>query len=261
MQDSARAVVVSSARPPLGANRKFGGKAWFAAALWLGAAATSAGALPALAQTGNMMKCIVHPSPEEGRLATCTGRVSHQHPEWNFVLRGRVPNIVTSIEVYQRGQETPKQVLSGFELRPNLLRGDGVHPGRVDFVMQDMNFDRLYDIRLAMGPPGEDGTAYRYFVFDREAEEFVPTAALDAVKSPVFNPRRRLVLGAFKDERGRTGQIAFKWRDGKLEPVGAIANERTDDGRCIATHYVMRDGQFEKLRESECRPGAEPGVE
>ena len=234
---------------------------WLAAAVLFGAAASAAGALPAQGQTGNQFKCIVHHSPEEGRLASCAGRVSHQHPEWTFVLRGREPNVVTSIEIHQRGQETPKQVLTGFELRPNLVRGDGVHPGRVDFVLQDVNFDRLLDLRLAMGPPEGDGTAYRWFRFDREAEEFVPTDALDAVKSPVFNPRRRLVLGSFKDERGRTGQIAFKWRDGKLEPVGAIAHERTDDGRCIATHYVMRDGQFEKLRESECRPGAEPGVE
>ena len=233
---------------------------WLAAASLL-AAASAAGALPARAETGNLFKCIVHHSPEEGRLATCTGRVSHQHPEWSFVLRGRVPNVVTSIEVHQRGQETPKQTLSGFELRPNLVRGDGVQPGRVDFVLQDVNFDRFNDLRLAMGPPDGDGTAYRWFVFDREAEEFVPTDALDAVKSPVFNSRRRLVLGSFKDERGRTGQIAFKWREGKLEPVGAIAHERTDDGRCIATHYIMRDGQFEKMRESECKAGAEPGEE
>lgn len=234
---------------------------WLAAASLLAAAASAAGALPAQAQTGNQFKCIVHHSPEEGRLATCTGRVSHQHPEWNFVLRGRTPNVVTSIEIHQRGQETPKQILSGFELRPSLVRGDGVHPGRVEFVLQDVNFDRFLDLRLAVGPPEGDGTAYRWFLFDRDAGEFVATDLLDAVKSPVFNARRRLVLGTFKDERGRTGQIAFKWRDGKLEPSGAVAHERTDDGRCIATHYVMRDGQFEKLRESECRPGAEPDVE
>jgi len=33
----------------------------------------------------------------------------------------------------------------------------------------------------------------------------------------------------------------------------AIAQERTEDGRCIASHYVHREGKFEKTRETECR--------
>jgi hypothetical protein len=227
----------------------------------LAAAVLLIAAPPAAAQTGNRLDCIVHHSPEEGRLATCTGRVSHQHREWSFVLRGRPPNLVTAIEIYQRGQETPLQTLAGFELRPDLVRGDGVRPGRVDFVLQDVNFDRVDDLRLAVGPAEGDGVAYRWFLFDREAGAFVPTDALDAIRSPLFNPRRRLVLGAFKDERGRSGRISFKWRDGRLEPVGAIARERTEDGRCIAAHYVMRDGKLEKRAESECRPGGDDAEE
>jgi hypothetical protein len=231
----------------------------------LAAAALAAGALgaaPALAETAsNLLKCVVHHSPDDGRLATCTGRVTTRHPQWSFVLRGRPPNIVTGIEIYQSGQEAPRQVLSGFELKPNLVRGDGVNPGRVDFVLQDVNFDRVADLRLARGPAEGDGVAYRWYLFDKDADEFVPTDALDALRSPVFNPRRRLVLGAFKDERGRTGLVAFKWREGKLEPISAIANERTDDGRCIASHYVMRDGEFVKRRETECRAGAEPDAD
>jgi hypothetical protein len=152
-------------------------------------------------------------------------------------------------------------VLEGFELRPALVRGDGREPGRVDFVLQDVNFDRHDDLRLAIGPPSGDGTAYRWFLFDRATDAFVPTDALDALKSPVFNARRRLATGAFKDERGRTGRVSFKWRDGRLEPVGAIARERTRDGRCIASHYVMREGKFAKLRESECSAGAEADAE
>jgi hypothetical protein len=232
---------------------------WAAASL---VAALALGTATAAAQTAsNHLACVVDHSPENGRLATCTGRVSSRYPEWTFVLRGRPPNLVTRIEIYQRGQEAPRQVLSGFELKPNLVRGDGVNPGRVDFVLQDVNFDRLTDLRLAVGPAEGDGVAYRWFLFDRDTEEFVATDALDAIRNPVFNPRRRLVLGAFKDERGRSGLIAFKWREGKLEPISAIARERTQDGRCIATHYVLRDGQFEKRRETECRPGAEPEVE
>jgi hypothetical protein len=43
--------------------------------------------------------------------------------------------------------------------------------------------------------------------------------------------------------------------------VGALAEERTEDGRCLAAHYIVRDGKFEKIRESECRPGAVPSGE
>ena len=219
-------------------------------------------ALPAHAQSGNLLRCLVHQSPEAGRLATCTGRVSPKQTEWTFVLAGRAPNVVTRIEIYQIGRDGPRQVIEGFELRPTLVRGDGGRdPGRVDFVLQDVNFDRSADLRIATGPAGEDGVAYRWFLFDPDAEAFALTGLLDAIKSPVVNATRKLVLGAFKDERGRAGRVSFKWRDGKLEPVGALAEERTEDGRCLASHYVVRDGKFEKIRESECRPGREPASE
>lgn len=223
----------------------------------LAAAALIAAALPARAETGNRFACIVHHAPEAGRLATCTGQASTRHGAWTFVLRGRAPNIVTRIEIYEPGRDTPRQVIDGFELRPPLVRGDGREPGRVAFILQDVNFDRHNDLRLAIGPPAAEGTAYRWFLFDPAAGAYVPTTALDALRDPVFNPRRKLVQGAFKDERGRTGRIAFKWRAGKLEPVGAVAHERSEDGRCIASHYTVREGKFAKLRESECRAGGE----
>jgi hypothetical protein len=221
---------------------------------------------PAHAQSGgNLLRCLVPQSPDGGRLATCTGRVSTGQTEWTFVLVGRIPNIVTRIEIYQAGRDEPRQVLEGFELRPNLAPGDGGRdPGRVDFALQDVNFDRSADLRIAMGPAGDEGVPYRWFLFDPDAGDggaFAPTDLLDAVKSPIINASRKLILGAFKDERGRTGRISFKWRNGRLEPAGALAEERTDDGRCIASHYVVRDGKFEKLRESECRPGREPDSE
>jgi hypothetical protein len=228
-----------------------------AASLALGLAAG-----PAHAQSGNLLRCLVHPSPEGGRLATCTGRANPRYGEWTFVLMGRVPNIVTRIEIHEPGSDRPRQVLEGFELRPGLARGDGARdPGRVDFVLQDVNFDRSADLRIAIGPADAEGIAYRWFLFDRDGEHFAPTDLLDAIKSPVVNAKRRLVLGAFTDERGRKGRVSFRWRDGKLEPVAAVAQERTEEGRCLASHYVVRDGKFEKIRESACRPGAEPESE
>ncbi|MCW5773864.1 MAG: hypothetical protein KIT16_19640 [Rhodospirillaceae bacterium] len=220
-----------------------------AALLLLGAAGLAG---TARAETGNLLSCTVHDSPEAGRLATCTGRIAPGRPEWRYVLRGRVPNIVTRIEIYESGRETPRQVLDGFELRPRLARGDTRDPGRADFVLQDANFDRFADLRIAIGPPDTEGTAYRWFLFDRESGKFAPTDLLDRLRDPKFNARRRLVLGAFRDERGRTGRIAFKWRDGKLEPVGASARAVDEYGRCTISHYIVRDGKFEKRRETAC---------
>ena len=213
------------------------------------------------AQSTNHLACVVHDAPEEGRLVTCTGRVSPRLPEWRFELRGHPPNIVNRIEIYETGRETPRQVLDGFDLRPRLVARDGASNGQADFILQDVNFDRLNDLRIAVGPPDADGTAYRWFLFDKEANEFVSTDALDALRDPIFNTGRKLVMGAFKDDRGRTGRIVYKWREGALEPVGALARERTDDGRCIASHYVMRDGKFEKRNETECRPSDEPAAD
>jgi hypothetical protein len=222
------------------------------AALWLAA--------PAAAETGNWMRCVVHHEPEEGRLATCTGRVSPRHPPWTFVLRGEPPNHVAQIEIYETGRETPRQVLANLNLRPPLVQGNGIVPGRVAFVLQDVNFDRLSDLRLAIGPPDADGTAFRWFLFDTDKGEFVATDTLDILRDPIVTPRRRLIQGAFRDERGRSGHIAFKWQGSELVPVGAIAREQSD-GRCIAIHYVVRDGKFERRRETECRASESIEVE
>ncbi|MFO0989897.1 MAG: hypothetical protein U1F37_21510 [Alphaproteobacteria bacterium] len=217
---------------------------------------------PAFAQSGgNLLRCVVHDAPQAGRLATCTGRVGPKQPQWTFVLVGHAPNIVTRIEILEVGRDGPRQVIDGLDLRPALVPGDGRDPGRVDFVLQDVNFDRSADLRIAVAPGGEDGVAYRWFLFDGDSGQFAPTDLLDQIRNPVVNATRKLILGAFKDERGRTGRVSFKWRDGKLEPVGALAQERTEDGRCLASHYVVRDGKFEKIRESECRPGAAPDGE
>jgi len=224
----------------------------------LGAAALlAAGTGGAAAQSGNLLACIVHQAVDDGRLATCTGRASTRHAEWRFVLRGRAPNIVTRIEIYETARDAPRQVIEGLELRPNLVQGDGLSAGRVDFVLQDVNFDRSNDLRIAIGPPEGDGTAYRWFLFDADAGAFVPTDLLDALRDPVFNAKRKLVSAAFKDERGRTGRVSYKWREGKLDPVGAYAMERQEDGRCTVSHYVMRDGAFAKRNETECRRGGE----
>lgn len=225
------------------------------AALGLATALLAAGA--AAAQSGNLLVCVVHPSVDDGRIATCTGRVTPKLGEWRFVLRGRAPNIVTRIEIYESNRETPRQVIEGFEARPGLVRGDGIAGGRVDFVLQDVNFDRGADLRIAVGPPDGDGTAYRWFLVDAETGAFAPTDVLDALRDPAFNAKRRIVSSAFKDDRGRTGRVVYKWRDGKLEPVGAYAQERSEDGRCTVTHYVLREGSFAKRAETECRAGTE----
>jgi hypothetical protein len=142
-------------------------------------------AVPAQAQiAGNQLRCVVHDSPEAGRLATCTGRVSQKQTEWTFVLVGHAPNIVTRIEIYQIGRDAPRQVIGGLDLRPALVRGDGREPGRVDFVLQDVNFDRSADLRIAVSPGGEDGVAYRWFLFDADAEQFAPTACSTRSAAP-----------------------------------------------------------------------------
>ena len=227
----------------------------------LAAAALMASALPAHAESGNALRCIVHATPEAGRLATCTASVGPGKREWTFLLIGREPNTITRIEIVELGADKPRQVIDGLELRPRLVRGTAVSDGRIDVVLQDVNFDRYADLRIAIGPADEDGVAYRWFLFNKDADAFVPTDALDRLRSPMINARRRLVQSAFKDERGRTGRLAFKWRDGKLEPVGAIALERTEDGRCIASHSVVREGTLEKTHEIECRPGEAPEAE
>ncbi len=215
------------------------------------------GALPLAAENRERLDCRVHETPQQGRLATCTGRVSPKHPAWTWVLIGTPPDRVTRIEIYEPNQPEPRQVLEGFEARPPLRPNWGPDKGHIAFVLQDVNFDRMPDLRLATGDRDETGFGYRWWLFDKESETFVASDALGKLRSPTINNKKRLLIAAAKDERGRTARIVYRWKDGVLTPVGAQAYERTEDGRCIRSHYTVKDGKFEKLRETECRLPAE----
>ena len=160
-------------------------------------AAALAGSAPARAESGNVLRCDVHATPEDGRLATCTASVGHGKREWTFLLIGREPNLITRVEIFELGSDKPRQVIEGLELRPRLVRGTAISAGQIDVVLQDVNFDRFADLRIAIGPADADGVAYRWFLYDRDADAFVPTDLLDRLRSPVINARRRLVQSVF----------------------------------------------------------------
>jgi hypothetical protein len=219
----------------------------------LAAAALPLAAWPAAAEYRGLLDCTVFDAPREGRLATCTGRVSHQHPHWTWVVRGEAPNRVTAIEIYEREKPEPRQVIKGFVARPALTPGDGREKGSIALILQDVNFDGAADLRLARGPAGDIGVRYRWWTFDKEKGEFVATDLLDEVLTPVINARRRSIVGAGTDARGRPLRVLYKWRNGRLDPSAAIARSRDDFGKCTLVHYVVKEGKFEKKQETECR--------
>jgi hypothetical protein len=187
--------------------------------------------------------------------------VAPGRPAWRFVLRGTPPNTVTRIEIFEIGTQRPRQVLAGFTAHPKLVPRDAVSNGKADIALQDVNFDRLADLRIAVGPPDADGTAYHWFLFNRGTGMFERTDALDRIRDPVINYSHRLVISAFHDQRGRTGRIAFMWHQGSLAPVSARARETTPYGRCFIAHYLYRDGKFDKTRETACTGALERNAE
>jgi hypothetical protein len=210
-------------------------------------------ALSSIAGAAERLACRVHDVPEAGRLATCTGQIGPRYPQWTWVLIGEPPDRITRIEIFEPGKEQPRQVLEGIDERPPLARDFGENRGRVGFVLEDVNFDGMPDLRLAKGPPDESGTAYRWWLFDKSADSFAPSEALDSLRNPAVNRKRRLVIGAARDERGRQARIFYRWQQGQLAPVSAEAQGNDEHGTCVRSHYTVKDGKFEKLRETDCR--------
>jgi hypothetical protein len=211
----------------------------------------------ALAEGQSRLDCRVHEVTASGRLATCTARIGAQHPEWTWVLVGEPPDRITRIEIYEPGKDEPRQVLDGLDERPALRRDFGGQRGSVAFVLEDVNFDGVFDLRLQKGPADEAGVPFRWWLFDKTSGQFVPSPALDGVRSPAVNVKRRLLIGTARDEQGRHARIFYRWREGQLAPVAAEAVGRTEHGACVRSHYTMKDGKFEKLRETECAPRRE----
>ncbi len=215
---------------------------------WIGAAGPGAAA-----EYKGLLDCTVDDVPVNGRLATCTGRVSPNMPYWTWVVRGQAPNRVTSIEIYEHEKTEPRQVLRGFTARPALVPGDRRDKGSIALILQDVNFDREADLRIALGPPGDIGVRYRWWLFDKAKGEFVATDLLDAVLSPIVNVRRKSIIGAGKDDKGRALQVLYKWRNDRLDPSAAQARGRDEAGNCIVTHYISKNGKFEKKMVTDCK--------
>lgn len=207
------------------------------------------GSAPAAAETippAHGLACQVHDPPEGGRLATCLGRAHPGLPHWRFVLVGAPPNRVARIDIFEEGRDLPRQTLDAAGARPDLAA-----LGR-SFVLQDANFDRMADLRLALSGADPDGIAYRWWIFDRASTAFIPTTAFDDIRDPRVNPARKLIVGAIVDRRGRRGEASYRWREGRIVPVGAWVIERGENGACTRHHY-MRDGEaWRKVREQPC---------
>jgi hypothetical protein len=214
------------------------------------AAATAAPAAAETVPPAHGLACQVHDPPEGGRLATCLGRAHPSLPHWRFVLVGAPPDRVARIDIYEEGRDLPRQTLDAAGARPDMAR-----LGRA-FVLEDVNFDRRADLRLALAAPGAatdaEGIAYRWWIFDAGSTAFIPTTALDGIRDPRVNPHRKLIVGTVVDRRGRRGEATYRWRDGALTPVGAWVIERGENGACTRHHYV-RDGEaWRKVREQPC---------
>ena len=207
-------------------------------------------ALPAEAQQmRDRFECRVHRPPEGDRLATCTGRPHPREQGWTFVLIGRGPNRIQRIEIYELGVDQPRQVLDGFEGRPPLRDGD------VGFALQDFTFDGYDDLRIALAPRPGQGTPFKWWQFDRESKSFVATDKLDDVLDPAIRPRKKRIIGAWRDAEGRPGRAVYRWRAGELAMVGGEVYDRKPDGTCRRIVFVEKDGELRVLRELDCRPG------
>ncbi len=94
------------------------------------------------------------------------------------------------------------------------------------FIIEDVNFDGLNDIRLLAGLPAYANFTYYYWTFDSNANQFQKDTILEEIPNPIFDHDNKLIHSSWIGDDSY-GESTYKYVDGKL----VLTEETLKDNR------------------------------
>jgi len=129
-----------------------------------------------------------------------------------FVTRGISPENngyvcgVDSIVIKEKGQPAFTQTI---KCEDNGYRCHDTD--KPDIVIEDMDFDGTEDIRLRQFLPPSPNIPYYYWLYNAKTKRFEPGRALEAITTPVFDPKRKCITSSWKGSATEYGTTTYEY--------------------------------------------------
>jgi len=149
---------------------------------------------------------------------------------------------VKSITITRLKDNKQLQVLKPEESAPSC----GLPKDQV-FIIEDVNFDGVNDIRLLQFLPAAPNLPYYYWTYDSKTQKFVRQKSLEDITSPEFDHKRKLIFSFWRDGCCNHGLSTYKYINGK--PILIEESEvKTDDNNNITTIKRLVNGKMKLIK-------------
>ena len=123
------------------------------------------------------------------------------------------------------------------------------------FIMEDMNFDGINDIRLVQFLPAAANVPYYCWIYDTAANRFIRNKALEKITSPDFDPKKKLIFSFWQASCCDHGLSTYKYINGHptLIEQSEFAEDEVDTSKYILTVKKLINGKWKRTKTIEKR--------
>jgi hypothetical protein len=117
---------------------------------------------------------------------------------------------IKSISIYKRSDQKLLQTISPPE------NSFFCHlPKEQVFIIEDINFDKVNDIRLIQFIPAAPNIPYYYWIFNSKTNRFQRNTSLEEITSPEFDHRNKIITSSWRGGWANYGASTYKYINNK----------------------------------------------
>jgi hypothetical protein len=126
------------------------------------------------------------------------------------------------------------------------------HPQGSDIFIEDVNFDKVNDIRMIEFIPATPNTPYYYWTFNSLTKCFERNTSLEQITSPDFDHDKKLITSFWPASCCDHGTSTYKYIDKKpvLTEESEVAQDINDNSKYIITVKKRTNGKMKLIEKT-----------
>lgn len=120
------------------------------------------------------------------------------------------------------------------------------------FIIEDINFDKINDIRMIQFIPAAPNIPYYYWTFNNSKRQFERNTSLEGITSPDFDHKREIITSFWRASCCDHGLSVYKYINGKpiMIEESEVAQDPDDDTRYITTVKKRINGEMKLVKKT-----------